>query len=265
VTRCDASPEVVPLLASLLALPGDSAEPLPGTPQVRRQRTLEAVLGLLLAVAAERPLLLVVEDLHWVDASTLELLALVVDQVPRARLFALLTARPEFRVPWPPRSHETRITLNRFTRRQSGTLIDSLTGGRALPGEVLDQIVARTDGVPLFIEELTKTVLESGALREREGRYELTGPLPSLAIPATLQESLTARLDRLGAAKAAAQVAAVLGRQFPHELLRAVWPGDDGALAQGLERLVEAEMLHRQGEPPHAAYTFRHGLVQDAA
>ena len=265
VQRHGGPPETVPLLASLLSLPDEGEAASPVSPQARKQRTLDAVLGMLLAAAAERPLLLVVEDLHWVDASTLELLALVVEQAPGARLLALLTARPEFRVPWPPRSHETRTTLNRFTRRQSGAMIDRLTGGRALPGEVLHQITARTDGVPLFVEELTKTVLESGILRERENRYELTGPLPALAIPATLHDSLTARLDRLGAAKSVAQVAAVLGRQFSHELLRAVWPADDGALEQGLERLVEAELLYQHGVPPHATYTFKHGLVQDAA
>jgi class 3 adenylate cyclase/predicted ATPase len=260
--RLGGAPDTVPLLASLLGLAADA----PATPpQARKQRTLEALLGLVLAAAAEEPVLLVVEDLHWVDASTLELLALLVEHAPRARLLALLTARPEFRAPWAPRSHETRLTLNRFTRRQSVALIDALTAGRALPVEVVDQIVARTDGVPLFVEELTKSVLESGVLREGEGRYELAEPLPALLIPATLQDSLTARLDRLGAAKAVAQVAAVLGRQFSYELLRAVWPGDEGVLEPGLERLVEVELLYRQGRGPQATYTFKHGLVQDAA
>ncbi|MGH7390164.1 MAG: AAA family ATPase [Candidatus Rokuibacteriota bacterium] len=258
--------EVLPLLASLLSLPDDARHPPPAhAPQARKQRTLEAVLRLILAAAAERSVLLIVEDLHWIDPSSLELLALLVEQAPTARLLVLLTARPEFRVPWPPRSHLTRITLNRFTRKQSGAMVERVTGGKTLPAEVFGQIVARTDGVPLFVEELTKTVLESGLLREADDRWELTGPLPPLAIPATLHDSLMARLDRLGPAKSVAQVAAVLGRQFSYELLQAVWAVDDGGLGDGLARLVEAELLYQRGVPPHATYAFKHGLVQDTA
>jgi predicted ATPase/class 3 adenylate cyclase len=258
--------DAAPLLGALLSLP-DHGGPVAVSPapQVQRQRTLEVVLRLILAAAAERPVLLIVEDLHWVDPSTLEVLTLLVEHATTTSLFVLLTARPELEVPWPPRSHLTRVTLGRLSREESGTMAERVAGGRRFPAEVLGQLLDRTDGVPLFVEELTKTVLESGLLRERGDRWELTGPLPPLAIPATLQDSLMARLDRLEATKTVAQVAAVLGRQFSHELLQAVWPGDAGALESGLARLVEAELLYQLELPPRATYVFKHALVQDAA
>jgi predicted ATPase/class 3 adenylate cyclase len=259
-------PETVPALASLLSLPDDERyPPIALPPPGRKQKTLEAVLRLFLAAADERPVLLIVEDLHWIDPSTLELLGLLVEQAPAACLFALLTCRPEFRVPWSPRSQITQITLNRFTRKHTEVMVDRVTAGKKLPAEVFGQIVAKTDGVPLFVEELTKTVLETGLLRDEGDRYELQGPLPPLAIPATLQDSLMARLDRLGAAKAVAQAGAVLGREFSYELLQAVSAFDEVALGQGLERLLEAELLHQRGMAPPVTYVFKHGLVQDAA
>jgi predicted ATPase/class 3 adenylate cyclase len=259
-------PETVPALVSLLSLPDDERyPPIALPPAGRKQKTFEAALRLFLAAAGERPLLLIVEDLHWIDPSTLELLGLLVEHAPAARLFALLTCRPEFRAPWPPRSQMTQITLNRFTPKHTEVMVDRVTIGKKLPAEVLDQIVAKTDGVPLFVEELTKTVLESGLLRDAGDRYELAGPLPPLAIPTTLQDSLMARLDRLGSAKAVAQAGAVLGRQFSYELLHAVSPFDEVALGQGLERLLEAELLHRRGTTLPVTYVFKHGLVQDVA
>ena len=258
--------EMIPALAPLLSLPDDERyPPLALPPPGRRQKSLEAVLRLFLAAATERPVLLIVEDLHWIDPSTLELLGLLVEQAPAARLFALLTCRPEFALPWPPRSQMTQVTLNRFTRRHTEVMVDRVTGGKPLPPEVLAQIVAKTDGVPLFVEELTKTVLESGVLRDAGDRYELAGPLQSPAIPATLQDSLMARLDRLGAAKAVAQMGAVLGRQFSYELLQAVSPFDEPALREGLERLLEAELLHKRGMAAPVTYAFKHGLIQDVA
>jgi class 3 adenylate cyclase/predicted ATPase len=261
-----ARPDIVPWLGGLLSLPHDEryAQP-PLSPQTRKQRTLDAIHRLFLAAAAMRPLCIVVEDLHWIDPSTLELLTLLVEHGPTARVFTLLTARPEFQAPWTPRSHVTQITLNRFTRRQSIAMIERLTGGRSLPSEVLAQIVAKTDGVPLFVEELTKTVLESGLLRDEGDHYALASALPTLAIPATLQDSLAARLDRLGPAKSVAQVAAVLGREFSYELLQAVSPMADDALRRGVELLVEAELVYLTSAAPQATYVFKHALVQDAA
>ena len=164
------------------------------------------------------------------DPSTLEFLGLLIDQTPTARMLTLLTCRPEFRPPWTPRSYLTQLTLGRLGSTQVEAMIECITGGKALPTEVVQQIVAKTDGVPLFVEELTKAILESGLLREREDCYELTGPLPSLAIPATLHDSLMARLDRLATGKEVAQLAATLGRTFPYELLRAVTPLDEATL-----------------------------------
>ena len=154
------------------------------------------------------------EDMHWVDASTLEFLSLLIDQVPTTRMLVLLLFRPDFRPPWAGRSHLTQLTLTRLTPRQVTTMVAQLTGGKALPAEVHHHVVATTDGVPLFVEESTKMVLESGLLQEREGSYVLAGPLPPLAIPATLYDTLMARLDRLGPAKQVAQLGAVLGREF---------------------------------------------------
>jgi predicted ATPase len=205
------------------------------------------------------------EDLHWVDPSTLELLSLLVDQGPTARILALFTFRPDFSPPWTGRSHLTQVTLPRLPRRQAAEMIGRVAHSKALPPEVVEQVVAKTDGVPLFVEELTKMVLESGLLQEREDRYELLGPLPPLAIPTTLHDSLMARLDRLATVKSLAQLGATLGREFSYELLQAVSPWDEGTLRHGLQQLVEAEFLYQQGLPPQATYLFKHALIQDTA
>jgi predicted ATPase len=205
------------------------------------------------------------EDLHWVDPSTLELLNLLVDQGPTARILALLTFRPDFSPPWTGRSHLTQMTVNRLPRQQAVEVIRQMAHGKDLPPEVVEQIVARTDGVPLFVEELTKMVLESGLLQEREERYELAGPLPPLAIPATLHDSLMARLDRLATVKGLAQLGATLGREFSYALLQAVSPWDERTLQRGLQQLVEAEFLYQRGLPPQATYLFKHALIQEAA
>ena len=205
------------------------------------------------------------EDLHWVDPTTLELLSLLVDQGPTARILVLLTCRPDFSPPWTGRAHLTQVTLNRLPRRQAAEMTARVAHGKALPPEVVEQVVAKTDGVPLFVEELTKMVLESGLLQEREERYELTGPLPPLAIPTTLHDSLMARLDRLATVKGLAQLGATLGREFSYGLLQAVAPWDEGTLRRGLQQLVEAEFLYQQGLPPQATYLFKHALIQEAA
>jgi predicted ATPase len=172
------------------------------------------LLAWLLAETEQQPVLFIVEDLHWVDPSTLEWLSLVVEQSPTARLYGLFTCRPEFAPPWPIRAHLPQLTLSRLPRPQVARLVHGVTRGKPLPAEVLAQIVVKTDGIPLFVEELTKTVLESGLLKEVESAYELAGPLPLLAIPTTLQDSLMARLDRLATVKAVAQLGATIGRQF---------------------------------------------------
>ena len=258
--------EAVPLFAALLSLPlaADYA-PLTMSPEQQKQKTLQALLTIMLRIAAQQPMLFVMEDLHWVDPSTLELLSLLVDQGPTTRILALLTFRPDFNPPWTGRSHLTQVTLPRLPRRQAVEVIRRVAHGKALPPEVVEQIVAKTDGVPLFVEELTKMVLESGLLQEQEGHYALTGPLPPLAIPATLHDSLMARLDRLATVKALAQLGATLGREFSYELLHAVSPWDEGTVQQGLQQLVAAEFLYQQGLPPQATYVFKHALIQDAA
>jgi predicted ATPase len=205
------------------------------------------------------------EDLHWVDPSTLELLSLLVDQGPTARILALLTFRPDFSPPWTGRSHLTQVTLHRLPRQPVAEMVSQIAHGKVLPAVVVEQIIAKTDGVPLFVEELTKMVLESGLLQEREERFALTGPLPPLAIPATLHDSLMARLDRLATVKGLAQLGATLGREFSYELLHAVSPWDEGTLQRGLQQLVEAEFLYQRGLPPQATYLFKHALIQEAA
>jgi class 3 adenylate cyclase/predicted ATPase len=259
--------EVVPLLAALLSIPLPEARyaPLSLSPQRQRQKTLEVLLAWLLAEAERQPTLAVWEDLHWADPSTLEFLSLLIDQIPTARLLALFTCRPEFRPLWSPRSYFTQLTLDRLSRAQVEAMTERITGGKALPVEMVQQVVAKTDGVPLFVEELTRTILESDLLREREDHYELSRPLPPMAIPATLHDSLMARLDRLATGKEVAQLAATLGRTFPYELLRAVSPLDEATLQQALARLVEAELLYQRGVPPQAMYIFKHALIQEEA
>ena len=256
----------MPLFAALLSLPlRPDYAPLTVSPEQQKQQTLHALLTILLRIAAQQPPLFVMEDLHWVDPTTLEFLTLLVDQGPTARILALLTCRPDFSPPWTGRSHLTQVTLSRLPRRQAAEMTARVAHRKALPPEVVEQVVAKTDGVPLFVEELTKMVLESGLLQEREERYELTGPLPPLAIPATLHDSLMARLDRLATVKGLAQLGATLGREFSYELLQAVSPWDEGTLRRGLHQLVEAEFLYQQGLPPQATYLFKHALIQDAA
>src|SRR5712692_1976132 len=255
-------PEAVPLFASLLSLPLPERYPLPTlTPQKQREKTLQALLSWLLQAAERQPVLSVWEDLHWADPSTVELITLLLEQAPTARLLILLTCRPEFTPAWALRSHLTQITLSRLSRTQVEAMVEQITGSNALPTEVVLQIVSKTDGVPLFVEELTKTVLESGL---HVGATHAS-PIPALAIPATLHDSLMARLDRLGTAKEVAQLGATLGREFSYELLRAISPLDEAALQQELGRLVEAELLYQRGLSPQARYIFKHALIQDTA
>jgi predicted ATPase len=199
------------------------------------------------------------------DPSTLELLSGLVDQIPTARILTLTTFRPTFEPPWSRRTYVTSMALPRLSRQQVEVMITRVAAGKLLPAAISQQVVTKTDGVPLFVEELTKMVLESGLVRENDGHYELTGALPSLAIPATLQDSLMARLDRLAIVKTVAQLGATIGRQFSYDLLQAIAPLDEVTLQQELARLVEAELLYQRGIPPQATYMFKHALIQDAA
>jgi predicted ATPase/class 3 adenylate cyclase len=259
--------ETTPLLSPLLSLPlpEDRYPPLHWTPQRQRQKTLESIVAILLEQAEQQPVLFILEDLHWTDPTTLELLDLLIDQTPTASIYALLTCRPHFQLPWQHRSYLTKVTINRLSRNQIERMAEQAAGGKRLPVEVLQQIVDKTDGVPLFVEELTKAVLESGVLKATDGHHELVAPLTSLTIPATLQDSLMARLDRLVSAKGIAQQAAVIGRQFSYKLLHAVSQLDEPTLQKELTRLVEAELVYQRGLLPQATYTFKHALIQDAA
>src|SRR4030095_5479376 len=192
-------------------------------------------------------------------------LTLLVDQGPTARILALLTCRPDFSPPWTGRSHLTQATLARLPHQQAAEMTGRVAHGKALPAEVVEQVVAKTDGVPLFVEELVKMILESGLVRAETEHYELTGLLPPLAIPSPLHDSLMARLDRLSTARELAQLGAVLGREFAYELLQAVAPVDESTLQQRLTQLVDAELVYQRGLPPRSRYFFKHALIQEAA
>ena len=258
--------EAVPLLADLLSIPiGDRYPPLNLTPHKRKEKTLHAQLAQVEGLSARQPVLMVFEDLHWSDPTTRELLDLLVDRVATLRVLVILTFRPEFTPPWLGRPHVTLLSLNRLPPRQRAEMIANVTGGKVLPKEIADQIIDRTDGVPLFIEELTKTVVESGIVAEEGDHYALKGPVAPLAIPTTLHASLLARLDRLAPTREVAQIGAALGRLFSHELISAVAQMPQQKIDEGLTQLVAAELIFRRGTPPDAEYTFKHALVQDAA
>jgi class 3 adenylate cyclase/predicted ATPase len=259
--------EVVPLVAGLLSvpLPTERYAPLTLTPQHQKQQTLDTLVAWLTAEAERQPVLVAWEDLHWADPTTLEVLGLIIEQAPTVPMLHVLTYRPEFSPPWPLRSHITPLVLHRLERPQVEALIMQRAGGKALPAEVVQHIVTKTDGVPLYVEELTKMLLVSALLREEVDQYVLTGPLRTVAIPDTLQDALMARLDQLNTAKEVAQLGAALGREFAYELLQAIAPQDEETLQAGLAQLVGAELLYQRGRPPRARYIFKHALIQDAA
>jgi class 3 adenylate cyclase/tetratricopeptide (TPR) repeat protein len=257
---------IAPLFASILSLRADARYgPLGWSPENAKKRTLEALVAVVEAMASQQPVLMIVEDLHWVDPSTLEMLNMLVERIPQKRVLLLATSRPEFEPPWGDRPHISHIRLRRMSRKESAALVGQVAAGKPLSEEVLEQIVARTDGVPLFIEELTKTALETGALGGQGGRATSPGAAPVLAIPASLQESLMARLDRLAPVKEVAQVAAALGRTFTRDLLAQVSRIAESTLEGALAQLVDAELIYRRGIPPDAVYEFKHALVQDVA
>jgi class 3 adenylate cyclase/predicted ATPase len=256
--------DAVPLLASLLSIPtAERYPPLNLSPQRQMQRTLEVLVLMLETSAREQPVLAVFEDVHWIDPSTLELLGMLIERAPRLPLLVVVTFRPDFDPPWP--GQIPLLTVKRLDSQQGAAMAERLAGGKALPPELLDQIVDRTGGVPLFVEELTKTVLESTLLVDAGDHWELRGPLTSVAIPSTLHDSLMERLDRLSAVKEIAQIGAVIGRSFSRQLLAAVANLPEARLQEGIEQLAASELVFRSGMPPTETYTFKHALVHDAA
>jgi class 3 adenylate cyclase/tetratricopeptide (TPR) repeat protein len=248
---------VAPLFAALLSLPAEARYgPLQLTPQQRRDRTVEALIEQVLSLSRQAPVLLVVEDAHWVDPSTEHLIGEIMPRIAEAAVLVLITYRPEYRSPWADHPHVTSVALNRLSRRQ-GIEVVRAAGGDVLPEATIDRIIARADGVPLYLEELTKSLVEARSLAE--------GPLAEDQIPATLQALLIARLDRLGEAKHTAQVGSVFGRQFSYGLLTAVAESPEPQIHANLERLVQSELIFRRGVVPDAIFTFKHALVQDAA
>ena len=258
--------ETLVLFASLLSLPApEDSPPLNLSPQRQKQKTQEALVAWFIEEAEQRAVYVVWEDLHWADSSTLEVLSLFLDQLPSARILAVLTYRPEFSPPWPVRSHMTQFTLGRLGQTQMEAMVTTVTGGKPLPPALMAEVASKTDGIPLFVEEFTKMVVESDWLQETDGQYELTGPLPTLSIPSTLQDSLMARLDRQTTAKAVAQLGTTIGREFSYALLAAIAPLDETTLNEGLRQLVESELIYQRGLPPDAHYQFKHALIQDTA
>jgi class 3 adenylate cyclase/predicted ATPase len=249
--------EYLPLFAELHSLPlSADYEPPNLSPAAKKRKTIDAFVELLLQLGRQQTVLLLFEDIHWIDPSTLELLGSVLEQVPTARVFAIFTFRPDFIPPWPARAHVTPILANRLTRAQVAELVGRFAGDTSVSPDFVDALVRRSDGVPLFAEELTRAALESA---------ELTGARSPVEIPATLRDSLMARLDQLGPAKELAQFCATLGRDFTYELLMAVSTLEEPVLREGLDRLVHANLFYCRGQPPRATYMFKHALIQDEA
>jgi predicted ATPase len=265
LAQTSTSIEDASLFAEMLSLPNDGRYPtLDLTPQQRRERTLEAPISQLGALARQSPVLMIFEDVHWTDPTSLEVFSRTVDRIETLRVLLIVTFRPEFDPPWIGRSHSTAMTINRLTKREVGAMIDGLVGNKLLPSDIRQDISERTDGIPLFVEEMAKAVLEAAS----EGAAQRTVaavPSPALTVPASLHASLMARLDRLGPAKEVAQIGAAIGREFSHALLASVVRKPEAELGSALDRLIQAGLLFRQGVPPHATYLFKHALVQDAA
>lgn len=254
---------LVPLFASLLSLPAEGGYRPPDLgPAALKARTLEALTGQLIGLANKGPVLVLFEDLHWLDPTTAEVVGMLADGVARLPVLLLATVRPGFDMPWPKTE---RFDLGRLDRRQSSSMLRELVGHKSLPEALEHDILAKTDGVPLFLEELTKNLLETGWLADTDAAYRLARPLPALDVPDTLQGSLMARLDRLPGPKNVAQIGAVIGRDFPHTLIAAVADLSNADLTRSLEALEEADLIQRRGEPPDAVYSFKHALVRDAA
>jgi predicted ATPase len=253
------------LFAEMLSLPNDGRYPaLDLEPQQRRQKTLEALTVQLETLSRQNPVLMIFEDAHWSDPTSLETFGRVVDRVRSLPVLLIVTFRPEFEPPWIGRPYVTALTINRLAQRDIEAMIDRVVGNKPLPANIRQDIMERTDGIPLFVEEMKKSVLEAGSEEEAQ-RTAAAVPSTALAVPASLHASLMARLDRLGPAKEVAQIGAAIGREFSHALLSAVVWKPEVDLSAALDRLVRAGLLFRQGVPPHITYLFKHALVQDAA
>ena len=265
LAQTSTSKQDVALFAEMLSLPNDGRYPtLELTSEQRRQKTLEALTEQIAVLASQHPVLMIFEDTQWIDPTSLEELNRIVDRFKSLPVLLVVTFRPEFNAPWSGQSRVTSLALNRLGEREAAAIIAHLFGNKQLPADVMAEIVERTDGIPLFVEEMTKAVLEA----ENEGEARRTAvaiPSPALAVPASLHASLMARLDRLGPAKEVAQIGATIGREFSHGLLAAVARKPEAELGSALDRLIAAGLLFRQGVPPHATYLFKHALVQDAA
>jgi predicted ATPase len=249
----------------MLSLPNDGRYPkLELAPQQRRQKTLEALTAQMEALSRSNPILMIFEDAHWIDPTSLEALGRTVDRLKMLEVLLIVTYRPEFEPPWIGRPYVTALNINRLGEREIASMIDSVTGNKLLSGNIRQDIIERTDGIPLFIEEMTKAVLEADG-EEAAQKAVAAVPSPSVAVPATLHASLMARLDRLGPAKEVAQIGAAIGREFSHTLLVALAHKPEAETASALDRLIAAGLLFRQGMPPQASYFFKHVLVRDAA
>jgi class 3 adenylate cyclase/tetratricopeptide (TPR) repeat protein len=260
------APQELALIAELLSVPTDGRYPaLTMSPAQKREMTLTALLHQLDGVTVQKPILILFEDVHWIDPTSLDLLDRAVSRVADLPALLVITFRPEFQAPWIGQPHVMMLHLSRVDRRDGVGIIAGITESKVLPDAVVEQILDRADGVPLYIEELTRTLLEIGLMRETRDRYELDGPLPPLTIPTTLQDSLVARLDRLGSVKDVVQIAATIGREFSHELIAAVAAITPQDLDAALGQLTSSGLISRRGAPPEATYTFKHVLVQDAA
>lgn len=253
-------------VAGILSIPcQDRYGALSMTPRRHKEETIRALVELTEAAARTQPSLMLFEDLHWADPTTLEVLDLLIERISNAPLLILFTNRPEFRPRWTQHAHVASLNLARLTHEQSGAIVCRVTGGKTFPPELLEQIIAKTDGVPLFVEELTKSILESGNLKEEGGHYTYVGASASMTIPATLRDSLIARLDRVASVKQVAQIGAVIGREFSYELIAVVAPMNEAALVDGLAKLTESGLAHNRGTIPEAVFIFKHALVQDTA
>jgi len=256
----------VRFVASMLSIPCEARYgSISRTPQKHKDETLRTLVDLTDAAARKQPSVMLFEDLHWADPTTLEVLDLLIDRVKNVPLLILLTHRPEFQSRWAQHGHVIGLNLSKLTRAQSSAMVSKLAAGKALPGDLLEQIIAKTDGVPLFVEELTKSILESGELKEAADRYEYVGSAHTVTIPATLRDSLMARLDRFMPVKEIAQIGAAIGREFSYELIEAVALRTKGELNSALQQFTASGLAFLRGTPPEATYTFKHALVQDAA
>ena len=258
--------EIAPVVASLLSIPFEGRwKSIELAPNIRKERTIAALIDWYEALTKDVPLLALLEDVQWIDPTSVEVFGRMVDRLPKLRGLLVITFRPEFVAPWVGHPCVSTLSINRLGRGQATAIIDHVAGGRRLPPDVREQILAKTDGVPLFVEELTKTVIESGLVRQEGDAYILASALTPFAIPSTLHDSLMARLDRLGPAKEIAQIGAAIGREFSHRLLEAISPVRGSALQDKLRQLIAADLIHPRGEPPEVGYTFKHALVQDVA